>query len=71
MSKTFTEIKEQLSLLDEITVLETLEINSTELVERFEDKVEDKLDQIIEDLGENDNEYMGQAFGQKAQNRRR
>jgi|TARA_B100001059_G_C17817689_1_gene576296 Flp pilus assembly CpaE family ATPase len=57
MSKTFTEIKEQLSLLDEITVLETLEINSTELVERFEDKVEDKLDQIIEDLGENDNEF--------------
>ena len=57
MSKTFTEIKEQLSLLDEITVLETLEINSTELVERFEDKVEDKLDQIIEDLGENNNEF--------------
>lgn len=57
MSKTFTEIKEQLALLDEITVLETLEINSTELVERFEDKVEDKLDQIIEDLGENDNEF--------------
>jgi hypothetical protein len=56
MSKTFTEIKEQLSLLDEITVLETLEINSTELVERFEDKVEDKLDQIIEDLGGYDNE---------------
>jgi hypothetical protein len=57
MSKTFTEVKEQLSLLDEITVLETLEINSTELVERFEDKVEDKLDQIIEDLGENDDEF--------------
>ena len=57
MSKTFTEIKEQLSLLDEITVLETLEINPTELVERFEDKVEDKLDQIIEDLGENDDEF--------------
>jgi len=57
MSKTFTEVKEQLALLDEITVLETLEINSTELVERFEDKVEDKLDQIIEDLGENDDEF--------------
>jgi hypothetical protein len=54
MSKTFTEIKEQLYLLDEITVLETLEINSTELVDRFEDKVEDKLDQILEDLGEYD-----------------
>ncbi|MDC1068503.1 hypothetical protein OAQ99_05020 [Candidatus Kapabacteria bacterium] len=51
MSYTFTEIKEQLSLLDEILVLEVLEINSTELVERFEDKIEDKLDKIIEDLG--------------------
>ena len=54
MSKTFTEIKEQLYLLDEITVLVTLEINSTELVDRFEDRVEDKLDQILEDLGEYD-----------------
>jgi|TARA_R110000823_G_C15570469_1_gene461735 hypothetical protein len=54
MSKTFTEIKEQLYLLDEITVLETLEINSTELVDRFEDRVEEKLDQILEDLGEYD-----------------
>jgi len=54
MSKTFTEIKEQLYLLDEITVLETLEINSTELVDRFEDRVEDKLDQLLEDLGEYD-----------------
>jgi hypothetical protein len=51
MSYTFTEIKEQLSLLDELLVLEVLEINSTELVERFEDKIEDKLDKIIEDLG--------------------
>ena len=54
MSKTFTEIKEQLYLLDEITVLETLEINSTELVDRFEDRVEEKVDQILEDLGEYD-----------------
>lgn len=52
MSKTFKEIKEQLSLLDEILVLEILEIDSTELVERFEDKIEDKLDYIIDGLGE-------------------
>lgn len=58
MSKTFKEIKEQLSLLDEILVLEILEIDSTELVERFEDKIEDKLDYIIYGLGE-DNEFSG------------
>jgi hypothetical protein len=38
-------------MLDEVLVLEILEINSTELVERFEDKIEDKLEQIIEGLG--------------------
>ncbi len=51
MSMTFTEVKYQLSMLDEVLVLEILEINSTELVERFEEKIEDKLDQIIEGLG--------------------
>jgi hypothetical protein len=51
MSLTFTEVKYQLSMLDEVLVLEILEINSTELVERFEDKIEDKLEQIIEGLG--------------------
>lgn len=51
MSLTFKDVKEQLSMLDEVLVLETLDINSTELVERFEDKIEDKLDQIIEGLG--------------------
>ena len=51
MSLTFKDVKYQLSMLDEVLVLETLDINSSELVERFEDKIEDKLDQIIEGLG--------------------
>jgi hypothetical protein len=51
MSLTFKDVKYQLSMLDEVLVLEVLDINSTELVERFEDKIEDKLDQIIEGLG--------------------
>jgi|TARA_R110000803_G_scaffold155722_2_gene220314 hypothetical protein len=51
MSLTFKDVKDQLSMLDEVLVLETLDINSSELVERFEDKIEDKLDQIIEGLG--------------------
>lgn len=50
MSLTFKDIKDQLSMLDEVLVLEVLDINSTELVERFEDKIEDKLDQIVEGL---------------------
>ena len=51
MSLTFKDVKNQLSMLDEVLVLEVLDINSTELVERFEDKIEDKLDQIVEGLG--------------------
>lgn len=57
MSLTFKDVKEQLSMLDEVLVLETLDINSTELVERFEDKIEDKLDQIIEGLGGDTDEF--------------
>ena len=57
MSLTFKEVKEQLSALDEVLVLEVLEINSTELVERFEDKIEDKLEYIIDGLGGEDNEF--------------
>jgi hypothetical protein len=57
MSLTFTEVKEQLAMLDEVLVLEVLDINSTELVDRFEDKIEDKLDQIIEGLEGDENEF--------------
>ncbi len=57
MSLTFKAVKDQLSMLDEVLVLEILEINSTELVERFEDKIEDKLEYIIDGLGGEDNEF--------------
>mgnify|MGYP000226793070 FL=1 len=57
MSLTFKDVKDQLSMLDEVLVLEILEINSTELVERFEDKIEDKLEYIIDGLGGEDNEF--------------
>lgn len=57
MSLTFTEVKEQLAMLDEVLVLEVLDINSTELVDRFEDKIEDKLDQIIEGLEGDEHEF--------------
>ena len=57
MSMTFKDVKDQLSMLDEVLVLEILEINSTELVERFEDKIEDKLEYIIDGLGGEDNEF--------------
>ena len=47
---TFTDVCDRLNQQDEISVLEVLEITSEELVDRFKDKVENKLDYFLEDL---------------------
>ena len=52
MSLTLEEVKEKLKQLDETTLLEILEINSEEIVERFSDKIEDREDYFITDLEE-------------------
>jgi hypothetical protein len=53
MNLTIEELKEKLMLLDEITLMETLEINSEMLVEAFEDKIIHKYDILAQDI-END-----------------
>lgn len=40
------ELIEKLKQMDEITVLELLEINSSDLIDAFVDKVDDKADYI-------------------------
>ena len=57
MSLTFEEVKEQLKNLDEITLMEVLGLSSEDLVERFEDRIENKLDELLEEL-EDDNDSM-------------
>lgn len=52
MSLTLEEVKEKLKQLDETSLLEILEIDSEEIVERFSDKIEDKEDYFITDLEE-------------------
>ncbi len=47
---TLEEIKERLMRLDEVVLCEILEINSEELIERFIDKIEDKMDYFEKDL---------------------
>jgi len=44
------ELKERLQQLDEISLLELLEINSEELVNRFGDKIEDRFEELSEEL---------------------
>lgn len=43
---TFNEVKERLKSLDEITLLELLGITSEDIINRFDDFIEDKLDQL-------------------------
>lgn len=50
---TLEELKERLAGLDEVTLMELLDIHSDELVEAFEDKIEeeqDKLKRVLNDF---------------------
>jgi hypothetical protein len=47
---TLTDALDRLKQLDEITLMEILEISSEDIVDRFVDVIEDKLDQLEEDL---------------------
>jgi hypothetical protein len=50
MSLTFEELKERLAMLDEVTLLELLNIHSIDLVQRFEDVIEDKQDKLEREI---------------------
>tara|TARA_R110002153_G_scaffold136903_1_gene286892 strand:- start:1024 stop:1188 length:165 start_codon:yes stop_codon:yes gene_type:complete len=50
MALTFEEICERLSRIDEVTLLEVLDISSNEIVAKFKDNIEDRLDTLEEDL---------------------
>lgn len=47
---TFNEVKERLKTFDEITLLELLSITSEDIVNRFDDFIEDKLDQLTQQV---------------------
>ena len=51
MELTIEELKEKLATIDGISLLEILDIDSRDLVERFVDKIEDKADELAEDIG--------------------
>jgi hypothetical protein len=50
MPLTFKEVCERLSHIDEITLLEVLDIASEDIVNKFKDKIEDRLDSLEEEL---------------------
>ena len=52
MATTFPELMDYLKTIDEVSLLEILDINSEDLVDRFQDKIEERFDQLVEDLEE-------------------
>jgi hypothetical protein len=50
MNITFEELKEKLQRVDEVTLLELLEIRSDDIIERFEDYIEDRQEQLLKEI---------------------
>tara|TARA_R110000824_G_scaffold339619_1_gene526136 strand:+ start:20 stop:211 length:192 start_codon:yes stop_codon:yes gene_type:complete len=46
MAFTFNELCERMAQLDEVTLVELLELNSTEIVEAFKDKIENEYSSV-------------------------
>ena len=53
---TLRDISERLKCVDEVSLLEILDIHSDELVDRFQDRIEEKIDNFVEDLEDTDYE---------------
>jgi len=47
---TYGDLIERLKQLDEVSLLELLEVYSDEIVDRFPDKIEEKLDYLMEQM---------------------
>lgn len=54
MPLTLEELKEKMKDIDEVSLVEKLEIYSDDIVERFEDKIEEKWEQLVIDFDEGD-----------------
>lgn len=50
MNLTFEELKEKLQRVDEVTLLELLDIHSDDIIERFEDYIEEKQEQLTKEV---------------------
>lgn len=50
MNITFEELKEKLQRVDEVTLLELLDIRSDDIVDRFEDYIEEQQDKLMREI---------------------
>jgi hypothetical protein len=56
MALSFKEVCEELTKIDETTLLEVLDISSEDIVNHFQDKIEDNLEELSNDLDEHSNQ---------------
>lgn len=57
MQRTFQELCDDLKKFDETTLLELLNINSEDLVDKFQDKIEENLDRLLKETDNELEEY--------------
>jgi len=48
---TLAELIEKLNMLDEVDIVELLELTSSDILDRFEDVVEENYDKLIKEIG--------------------
>ena len=56
---TLYEVTEKLSRLDELTLLEFLEISSEDIVNKFTNRIQDRLEEISADLEADAEDFRG------------
>lgn len=52
MATTLTELMEKLKRVDEVSLLEILDISSEEIVDRFQDLIEGKYEELVDEFQE-------------------
>ena len=57
MNRTFYELCEDLKKLDEITLMELLNLTSEEIIDAFQDKIEDNFDRLSKEINNELEDY--------------
>ena len=50
MALTYYDLLEKIAMLDELTIIEILDIDSEDLVNKFSDRINDRLEELSEDF---------------------
>lgn len=60
MPLTYQDLLERLKQLDEVSLMEILEVNSDMIVDRFQDNIEERLDYLVSEFEDEQDEQLPQ-----------